>query len=136
MIKKLIFISAVFIVTSGCSEIYEKYVEGQDVYLQCISENDPDWERPEWFSFNTDKDGESTGYNWRQNNPMHRIKLQSVRIEPTRISFKRGDRVITIDRETLRMVSGISWECLSIGYEKAKYLREKHLKEITKDNQI
>ena len=136
MIKKLILISTVLIVTSGCSEAYEKYVEGQDVYLQCISENDDAWKRPEWYSFNTDKEGESTGYKWFPKNPMDRIKLQSVLVEPTRIRAMEGNYHITLNRETLKMVYGVSWQCFSIGYEKAKNLREKQLIEITKNNQI
>ncbi len=134
MIKKLILISTVLIVTSGCSEAYEKYVEGQDVYLSCYQEGSDRYVW--WYSFDTDKEGESTGYYWEHTNPMTRLQLRDVVITPTRITAKEGQVDTSINRESLRMLSGVYLQCYEIGYGNAKTSREKKFKELTENNKI
>tara|TARA_B100000575_G_C22921713_1_gene534674 strand:+ start:185 stop:592 length:408 start_codon:yes stop_codon:yes gene_type:complete len=135
MIKKLILISTILIVTSGCSEVYEKYVEGQDVYLTCVEEGS-DNKYPWWYSFDTDKEGESTGYYWRPSDPMTRLELKDVVIEPTHIRAREGQVGVYLNRESLVMISGLSFQCYAIGFQNAKNGREKHLEQLTKNNKI
>jgi len=123
----------------GCSKpnmAYEKFVEGQDVYLECHSESSSA-KLPDWYSFDTDPEGESTGYYWNNDNPMFRGKLSDVNIGVTEITFRKYKDKIWLKREKLTYRAyGLKYQCYSIGYQTIKDHREKRFKELTKNNKI
>ena len=134
MSKPLLIITATLLAISGCSETYEKYVEGQDVYLECTENGSS---TPHWYSFDTSKEGESTGYYWRPSNPMKRFELKDVFIKPSEITFKEdSNRTTFLNRKNLTMGYKWSYQCFSAGYKMAKYDRERRLEKLIKDNKI
>ena len=138
MIKKLILLSAMLLAISGCSKpqmAYEKFVEGQDVYLECHRDNS-EFKYPHWYSFDTGKEGKSTGYYWQPDNPMKRLKLKDVVIGPVRIDFTEGLSAGSINRERLSKWDGTVAKCWSIGYQNVKDKREEHFEKLTKNNKI
>ena len=142
MIKKLILLSAMLLAISSCSKAqmaYEKFVEGQDVYLECRQEGDKGRKYPYWYSFDTSSEGESTGYYWKYDNPMTRLELKDVFIGPTKIKFVRGldsEFVRSINRETLISVNASPLQCYPISFQQSKFQREEHFGNLTKNNKI
>jgi len=138
MIKKFILISATLLAISGCSKpqmAYEKFVEGQDVYLLCYQEGTK-MKYPYWYSFDTGTEGKSTGYYWRHSNPMTRLELKDVVIGLTTITFETNISKMMLNRKTLVMNYGLISQCYAIGFQNAKDRREKHFEELTKNNRI